>query len=66
AGPSVHGMDELLRSYLHAAGLRRATVPLPLPGRAARAFREGANLAPDRAVGARTWEQFLAAADPLA
>ncbi|HET7385155.1 MAG TPA: NAD(P)-binding oxidoreductase [Nocardioidaceae bacterium] len=60
AGPTVHGMDELLRSYLQAAGLRRATVPLPLPGRAARAFREGANLAPDRAVGTRTWEQFLA------
>jgi hypothetical protein len=31
-----------------------------LPGRAARAFRAGANLAPDRAVGRRTWEEFLA------
>jgi hypothetical protein len=25
-----------------------------------RAFRAGANLAPDRAVGLRTWEEFLA------
>jgi hypothetical protein len=31
-----------------------------LPGRAARAYRAGANLAPDRAVGRRTWEEFLA------
>jgi hypothetical protein len=34
--------------------------PVWLPGRAARAVRDGANLAPDRAVGRRTWEQFLA------
>lgn len=33
---------------------------LRMPGKAARAFREGANLAPDRAVGQKTWEQFLA------
>jgi hypothetical protein len=29
-------------------------------GRAARAFRAGANLAPGQAVGHRTWEDFLA------
>ena len=32
---------------------------LRLPGQAARAVRAGANLAPDRAVGHRTWEDFL-------
>jgi hypothetical protein len=26
-----------------------------------RAYRAGANLAPERAVGRRTWEEFLAA-----
>jgi hypothetical protein len=31
-----------------------------LPGKAASAFRAGANLALDRAVGRRTWEAFLA------
>jgi hypothetical protein len=31
-----------------------------IPGEAARAFREGVNLAPDRAVGHLTWEEFLA------
>jgi uncharacterized protein YbjT (DUF2867 family) len=30
-----------------------------LPGQAARAVRAGANLAPDRAVGHRTWEDFV-------
>jgi len=31
-----------------------------VPGRAARAYRAGANLAPERAVGTRTWAEFLA------
>jgi hypothetical protein len=30
------------------------------PGEAARAIRAGANLAPDRADGKRTWEEYLA------
>ncbi|WP_248961933.1 hypothetical protein [Sphaerisporangium perillae] len=30
------------------------------PGKAAAAYRAGANLAPERAVGHRTWEDFLA------
>lgn len=32
---------------------------LRMPGKAAGAFRAGANLAPNRAVGRKTWEQFL-------
>jgi uncharacterized protein YbjT (DUF2867 family) len=60
AGPRTYEMRELVRSYLRASGKHRMLVPLRLPGRAARAFREGANLAPDRAVGRRTWEDFLA------
>ena len=59
AGPRVYPMAELLRGYLRAAGKRRPLVPLWLPGQAARAVRAGANLAPDRAVGHRTWEDFL-------
>jgi uncharacterized protein YbjT (DUF2867 family) len=59
-GPTVHGMAELVRSYLRARGRRRPILSVWLPGRAARAFRAGANLAPDRAVGRRTWEDFLA------
>lgn len=60
AGPRVYGMDELLRSYLRAAHRRRLIMPVRLAGKAYRALRAGANLAPDRAVGHRTWEDFLA------
>ena len=59
-GPKVYEMAELVRGYLRATGKHRPIISLWLPGRAARALREGANLAPDRAVGSRTWEDFLA------
>ena len=60
AGPKIYTVPELVNAYLRAAGLRRRLVPLPIPGQAARAIRAGANLAPERAVGKRTWEEFLA------
>jgi uncharacterized protein YbjT (DUF2867 family) len=59
-GPRVYGMDELIRGYLRAAGKSRPMFPLRLPGMAARAFREGANLVVDGVVGQRSWEEFLA------
>lgn len=59
-GPAVHDMRDLIKSYLAARGKRRPVVPVPLPGKAARAIRAGANLAPADAVGRLTWEQFLA------
>lgn len=60
AGPRAYGMDELVRSYLRATGRHRLLLPMRQPGGAARALRAGANLAPERAVGRRTWEEFLA------
>jgi uncharacterized protein YbjT (DUF2867 family) len=60
AGPRVYDMAELVRGYLRAARKRRPIIRVRLPGKAARAFRSGANLAPERAVGRRTWEEFLA------
>jgi uncharacterized protein YbjT (DUF2867 family) len=60
AGPKVYSAPELLRGYLRASHRRRLVIPVWLPGRAARAFRNGANLAPGHAVGRRTWEEFLA------
>ena len=64
AGPHVHRMDEMLREYLLAARKRRLLIPIRLPGRAARAIRAGANLAPDHADGRQTWEDYLAQAVP--
>jgi uncharacterized protein YbjT (DUF2867 family) len=61
AGPRVYGMADLLRSYLRARDMSRPILAVPLPGKAARAVRSGAILAPARAVGRRTWEEFLAA-----
>jgi uncharacterized protein YbjT (DUF2867 family) len=60
AGPREYEMTELVRTYLHARGRHRLILPVWTPGKAARVFRSGANLAPDRAVGRRTWEDFLA------
>lgn len=60
-GPRVYTMSELIRGYLRAVGKHRLLVPVWLPGKAASAFRAGANLAPDRAVGHGTWEEFLSA-----
>lgn len=63
-GPQVRGVPELAAAYLHARGLVRQVVEVPLPGRTARAFREGGHLAPDQAVGRTTFEEYLAARHP--
>ncbi len=60
AGPRGYGMADLVRGYLRARHKHRLFLPFWLPGKAARAHRAGANLAPERAVGRRTWEEFLA------
>ena len=60
AGPRIYPMADLLRGYLRARQIRRPMMPVRLPGRAAQAVRAGAILAPERAVGRRTWEDFLA------
>jgi uncharacterized protein YbjT (DUF2867 family) len=59
AGPRVYPMAELVRSYLRARHMRRPLVSLWMPGKAAASIRAGANLAPEHAVGWRTWEDFL-------
>ncbi|WP_331723614.1 MULTISPECIES: SDR family oxidoreductase [unclassified Streptomyces] len=62
AGPKTYGMGDLIRTYLQARGTRRLLVPVPLPGKAGRAYRAGENLCLDgtATLGERTWEAFLA------
>jgi uncharacterized protein YbjT (DUF2867 family) len=60
AGPKIYDAEYLFRSYLEVLGKRRPILRLPMPGAAAAAIRAGANLAPDRSIGRRTWEDFLA------
>jgi len=61
AGPRTWAFADLVRTYLRATGRHRLLVPMRVPGKAAAAIRAGATLAPDRAVGRRTWEDFVAA-----
>lgn len=58
-GPRVWSLQEAACAYLAAAGLRRAVVSVPLPGKTARAFRAGGNLVRDGDTGTRTFEEFL-------
>ncbi|GAB3251352.1 SDR family oxidoreductase [Arthrobacter pigmenti] len=59
AGPKVYDIAQLMSDYLQFVQRRRLILPVVLPGKAARAMVSGANLAPERAVGSRTWEEFL-------
>lgn len=59
AGPAIHDAEYLARSLMEAKGRERPILNLPVPGKAARAFKEGAHTNPERAVGTRTWEDHL-------
>src|SRR5262249_14280504 len=60
AGPQVRAGADLARSYLEASGRYRRVQPVWLPGPAAAAARRGGLLAPGRASGQVTFEDFLA------
>jgi uncharacterized protein YbjT (DUF2867 family) len=59
-GPEVRPAAQLARTFLAAVGRRRPVLPVRLPGRTFRAYREGGHLSPDHATGRRTFEQYLA------
>lgn len=61
AGPQVRTAVSLAQATLRARHRRRPVAPLWLPGKAFRAIRAGGLLAPERAVGRVTFEDFLAA-----
>lgn len=61
AGPQVRSMADLARAWAAATGRRRAVLPVPLPGRLPTAVRAGGLLAPARAEGRITFEEFLRA-----
>ncbi|CCK31519.1 hypothetical protein BN159_7140 [Streptomyces davaonensis JCM 4913] len=60
AGPEVRSFESLARAYLRATGRRRPVLNVPLTGKTYRAFRAGGHLAPERAVGKGTFEEYLA------
>ncbi|NUU17117.1 NAD(P)H-binding protein [Cellulomonas humilata] len=57
-GPQVLSTTELMRTYLAATGRRRPVCTVPFPG-PLRAFRSGAHLAPEHAVGQQTFAEWL-------
>ncbi|RCW37643.1 uncharacterized protein YbjT (DUF2867 family) [Halopolyspora algeriensis] len=59
-GPQILTTEELARLYLRASGKRRRVLPVPVPGKVSRGYREGGHLAPEHAHGRITFEQFLA------
>ncbi|MDR7301787.1 SDR family oxidoreductase [Haloactinomyces albus] len=59
-GPQVRAMTDLARLYLRASGKQRRVVPIRVPGKVFRGYREGGHLAPDHADGEVTFERFLA------
>jgi hypothetical protein len=59
-GPQVLDVRQLARTYLMLTGRRRPLLSVPVPCAIARGYREGHHLAPDHAVGRRTFEEFLA------
>jgi uncharacterized protein YbjT (DUF2867 family) len=58
-GPEVKTLAEAARGYLRVKGSRRSIFEIPVPGKTARAFREGALVCPDQAYGKVRWEDFL-------
>ena len=60
-GPEVRTVADIVRSYLEVSGQRKRTLMFWLPGKTARAFREGALTCPNNRYGEIRWEEFLRA-----
>lgn len=58
-GPEIHEGVDLARMYLRHTGKQRRLVKLKAPGATYRAYRAGGNLSPDRAVGVKTFDDYL-------
>ena len=58
-GPEVRTVADIVRGYLEVTGRRKKTLMFWLPGKTARAFREGALTCPNNRYGEIRWEEFL-------
>jgi hypothetical protein len=52
-------MKALANTWLRVRRKRRLLLPVPLPGRLGRAFRDGANLSPDQVSEGASWGGYL-------
>ncbi|MBV9257096.1 MAG: NAD(P)H-binding protein [Ktedonobacteraceae bacterium] len=58
-GPEVQTLGNLAQSWLSLRGMRRALIPLWLPGQSAHGFRRGYNTCPEQAVGKIPWAEWV-------
>jgi uncharacterized protein YbjT (DUF2867 family) len=58
-GPEVRTLTDAARAYLAVTGNRKRVLPVPLPGKTARAMRSGALTCPENRYGKLRWEEFL-------
>ena len=58
-GPQVYTSGELTRIWLKQRGMHRVLIPIFLPGKMARALRQGGNTCPQQATGTVSWEAWL-------
>lgn len=59
AGPECMTVTEATVAWKAARGVHKTTLPIPLPGNTAAAFRAGLNLAPDAELGTIRWREWL-------
>jgi uncharacterized protein YbjT (DUF2867 family) len=65
-GPEILSVEEITRAWLAAEGRRKPVLSLPLPGVAARGFRQGYNTNAAAKRGRTTWAEWLRHRDPKA
>ena len=58
-GAEVGILAGAARTYLEVTGLRRRILEVPVPGKTARAFRDGTLVCPENAYGEIRWKDFL-------
>ena len=58
-GPEVRTVFDIVRGYLEITEQRKWTLVIQLPGKTARAFREGVLTCPNNRYGEIRWEEFL-------
>lgn len=59
-GPRVEAMRSMAGSWKRATGSRKPIVPIAVPGKTTRAFKERRHHTPNRAEGTPTWDEWLA------
>ncbi|GAB4025652.1 SDR family oxidoreductase [Spirosoma gilvum] len=58
-GPQVLDFKTLVRSWMNYQNLSKPILPLPVLGTLMKGFAIGANTCPEKAIGSKTWEDYL-------